>query len=673
MGFLTPWFLAGIGLLGLPVWLHLLRRHKTTPLPFSSLMFFEKRTQSSMKHRRLEHILLLLLRLAVLTLIILAFAQPFVMKTTPLGAGQKRLHVIAIDNSVSMAYENRLDRAKEQALGILDRIQQGDKAQIFAVNSEVATQAQATDDRNALRAAIQGIQPTASRSSFGEFARAMRALSQTSRSPMDVHLYSDFQKSSLPPGFSELRMEGDTALTLHPLGAEDSGNWAIESIQAPRRLTDTKRARVEATIASFAKTAAERTVTLNANGRSLQSKSVSLAPGGRARVEFTGMDIPYGWIKCDLTISPSDKLPADDKFLFSVERADPRKILFVHGARGQRALLYYQSALEASTQGAYQVEPVPAEQAASMALEKYAFVVLSDTGTLNGAFQSALEKYVSGGGSLFIALGSASAALNRVPVAGQAVDGSRYNSRSGERFQSYGSGDDTHPALRRSNRWEGVKFYQSIAVEPGDSRVVAKLTDGAPALLEKRVGEGRVLVFTSTLDNLANDFPLHPSFVPFVEQTAQYLGGVEDGSMNYTVDSFLDLRQTAGRAASVEVLNPDGKRALSLQDATTAQTIKLDRSGFWEVRRGSGRQDVVAANVDRRESDLTLIPKESLDLWQGKDTADPKSQDPAQSPAKTETETKPSSFWKYVLIAALVAALTESFVAGRYLSREAVA
>ena len=42
MGFLAPWFLAGAVALGLPVWLHMLQKHKTTPLPFSSLMFFEK-------------------------------------------------------------------------------------------------------------------------------------------------------------------------------------------------------------------------------------------------------------------------------------------------------------------------------------------------------------------------------------------------------------------------------------------------------------------------------------------------------------------------------------------------------------------------------------------------------------------------------------------------------
>ncbi|HSM77114.1 MAG TPA: BatA domain-containing protein, partial [Bryobacteraceae bacterium] len=78
MGFLAPWFLGGIAVVALPLWLHLLRRYRSEPQPFSSLMFFEPRTQSSVRHRRLRYLLLLALRLALLLLLALAFANPFV-------------------------------------------------------------------------------------------------------------------------------------------------------------------------------------------------------------------------------------------------------------------------------------------------------------------------------------------------------------------------------------------------------------------------------------------------------------------------------------------------------------------------------------------------------------------------------------------------------------------
>ena len=77
MGFFTPWFLAGVAAVGLPVWLHLLKKHRSTPLPFSSLMFFERRTQSSIKHRRLRYLVLFALRTALVALLALAFASPY--------------------------------------------------------------------------------------------------------------------------------------------------------------------------------------------------------------------------------------------------------------------------------------------------------------------------------------------------------------------------------------------------------------------------------------------------------------------------------------------------------------------------------------------------------------------------------------------------------------------
>src|SRR5262249_17395421 len=119
MGFFAPWFLAGIAAVGLPVWLHLLKKHKTTPLPFSSLMFFEKRTQSSIKHRRLRYLLLFALRTALIALIVLAFAHPYIQQKLIPHKRSGEVTVLAIDNSLSMRSGNRLDQAKRMAKSLI--------------------------------------------------------------------------------------------------------------------------------------------------------------------------------------------------------------------------------------------------------------------------------------------------------------------------------------------------------------------------------------------------------------------------------------------------------------------------------------------------------------------------------------------------------------------------
>ena len=86
MGFLAPAFLFGALAAGLPLYLHLLRRNTSTPLPFSSLMFFELRPPNATQRKRLRHWLLLALRLALVLLLASAFAEPYVNKLV-IGAG----------------------------------------------------------------------------------------------------------------------------------------------------------------------------------------------------------------------------------------------------------------------------------------------------------------------------------------------------------------------------------------------------------------------------------------------------------------------------------------------------------------------------------------------------------------------------------------------------------
>ena len=665
MGFLAPWFLAGAVAVGLPFWIHLLRQYRSTPHPFSSLMFFERRTQSSIKHRRLRYLLLLSLRVALLLLIALAFANPFIDRTGGAAGGRKML-VIAVDNSFSMRYDDHLARAKQAAMNAVSQLNPGERGQVLAVGSRVHFLTQPVEDADQLKAAIQGIQPSDEQSSYGELARALRTISQTSRIPLEVHFASDMQKSSMPPAFADLRLGSDTKLVFHSVADSQEPNWMVESVTAPAKIYDPKKVRVQAVIRGSNTPATKRTVSLLLDGKTLESKSVDVPANGRVSVEFVSLDSPHGFHKGEIHIEPGDSLREDDRFDFAIERTDPHPVLFLHPAGQNLDELYYRSALESVSEAGFNLEPLAIEQAANQSLSKYAFVVLSDVGQMPAGFENNLRAYVAGGGSLLIALGPLSAALNRVPVSNEAIQGSAYAARADSRFETVASADAEHPALRRANKLDGVKFYQVIRVDPGQSHVVARLTNQAPLLLEKQVGEGRVIVFTSTFDNVGNDLPLHAAFVPFVEETARYLGGQQDRSTNVAVDSYLELRSAKERGAAIDVTEPDGTHPLSLKDATTTQSFQVTREGFYDIHRANGREELVAVHADRRESDLTPIPQDTLVLWKntglGPDT-------PGDGSA-ADTQAKPWSLWRYALLLVLITAIIESVFASRYLSVE---
>ena len=88
----------------------------------------------------------------------------------------------------------------------------------------------------------------------------------------------------------------------------------------------------------------------------------------------------------------SDSLPQDDTFLFSTERAETRKVLFVRDARQTPA--YFRAALESAAGGAYDIETVTADQAANLEPSRYAFIVLADAANASSAFEERLTGFV---------------------------------------------------------------------------------------------------------------------------------------------------------------------------------------------------------------------------------------------------------------------------------------
>jgi hypothetical protein len=112
------------------------------------------------------------------------------------------------------------------------------------------------------------------------------------------------------------------------------------------------------------------------------------------------------------------------------------------------------------------------------------------------------------------------------------------------------------------------------------------------------------------------------------------------------------------------VIDPDGRRPLSLKEATSAQTYQLTRAGFYELKLASGRHDVIGVNPDRRESNLEILPDETLSLWRGNSGTGAQQ---AGAQGSTEEQTRPYSLWWYIMLLVFAAAIAESLLADRYL------
>jgi hypothetical protein len=664
VGFLAPAFLIGALAAGLPLYLHLLRRNTSTPLPFSSLMLFEPRQQSATRRRRLRYWLLLALRLAVVLLLVLAFAEPHVDRFL-VGAAPEKLQLVVVDNSFSMRAGTRLADAKRAALAFLSGRSLGNRAQVVALSAQVHLLTQATQDAGALRTAVDGIQPSDSRGSFGVLTSAVRSIAENERAPIELHLFSDLQKSNMPPNFTDMVLPRNVSLVLHPVASAVARNWAVESVSAPSQVWDPRTARVQAVVVGYGTPAATLTVSFLVNGKAIATRRVDVPASGRATAEIDSLELPYGFSRCSVKLDAADSLPADDEYVFAIERLDRKRGLFVSQSADTRSALYFDTALGAAAQSAVVLEKRTVDKVVDVDPSSYAFVVISDVAALPTVFSNRVLEYIRRGGSVLIALGTAAAQQREIPFFSGSILALRHYSRDAERFAAVGQTDGSYAPAGSADEWEGVKFYYAASVDERNTRVTVRLQDRTALLLEKAVGEGHVMLFASGFDNLTNDLPLHPVFVAFVERIVRYLSGNEARGGPHLVDDLIGLRTAKEQAVGVEIIDPSGGRPLSLQEAVSLQSYSLTRAGFYEVRLANGRRDLVAVNPDRRESDLAPIPDDVLALWRG---SNPEAPGVAAAGASSPPDRMQRSLWWYAMLCVLVAVLAESAIGSRYLA-----
>jgi len=158
----------------------------------------------------------------------------------------------------------------------------------------------------------------------------------------------------------------------------------------------------------------------------------------------------------------------------------------------------------------------------------------------------------------------------------------------------------------------------------GGWQAVARYTDGAPALLEARTGRGRVVLFTSDLDKQWNDFPLHPIYVPFVQELVRYLG--------------------ARQPAAADMLVADAPPA---------------SGGKPGLVQAGGR--TLAVNVDPRESTIDRVGPLEFTRSISRTSADTRA---AVSRAGVLTEAR-QQYWHYGLILMLCVLIAEAFVGAK--------
>jgi hypothetical protein len=222
--------------------------------------------------------------------------------------------------------------------------------------------------------------------------------------------------------------------------------------------------------------------------------------------------------------------------------------------------------------------------------------------------------------------------------------------------------DLSHPALAETSGWRDIRVSRYLGLNVGnEADILVTLEDGSPLVIEKKTGNGRVLLLTSSLDNSQNDLPVRPVFVNYVAEAAKYLSGEQQLKQNQVAGDFLQLVQTGSAAG--QIIDPQGSDLLSLAETHRSQDIKLNLTGFYEIYTAD-TESLVAVNPDLRESEQNLMSSEAISAWRDAITA-PENLQSSTGPVNIEQDS--IEIWHILLVLMGIVVMIESIIGNHYL------
>jgi hypothetical protein len=667
MGFLAPAFLLGFLAIALPLWLHRLQAQSSVRQTFSSAMLLEASEEQVHVQRKLKYFVLLALRIALLVVLAVAFAKPFLARAPQVSAvAAAGSSLIVVDTSVSMQREGVFSQALNEARRAIDEADTDTLLQVMTADATMALTTSPSTDKRALRTAVAGLSAGALRLDYGELMAAVERHAATLPAPVRLHLVSDFQASAMPVRFAELVSSSVAEFFPHVVGTGSPVNWSIDYL---RGTVD----ELEVSVSGYGDRETIADIELSLNGVVVESRG--LAADGQQTIRFTVPQLEQGDNRITAHINSADDLQADNQWFHVLQNQPPLAVPLITSNPAGLPVTYLSAALSSAAGTPYLVQPMMVGQFDTRVLARYRWLVIDEIGALDNDLAAAVVTFLQEGGNVLAFAGDRAAALANIPVSGHRhVSGNV--AITSDRFVSVGQVDTTHQALVRGDGWRNVKVSRSMPVTVmDDDQVLVRLQNGDPFLLEKRFGSGRLLLLLGGLDNRWSDLPVRPAFVSFISDAARYLSGVNEIPRIYTSGASLPLL-LAGNLSG-QVVDPDGVNVLSLVDTTREQQIKLNKPGFYEVYTPQG-ETLIAANIDPLESDLRTISQDVLERWReamdGQAVAGdaPLIRNFKDAMRAGDDAASRLEFWHWLLLFAVLVLIAESFLGNTYLATRRV-
>lgn len=680
MSFITPFFLFAAVTAILPVLYHLIRKMRAKTVLFSSLMFIKATPKELIKRRRLRDLILMLTRAAILGLLAFAFARPFIPreKIPFISQDLDRSKVILLDNSYSLQYENVFDKAKNEAIKIIDASGPNDEISIVLFSDKTNQLSELSKDKN-LHKSVLGRSVKVSNHPtvfYNPVKLAEEILKDATNPVIEIILISDFQSSGWGNQFENWKVDQSITFNSVGVGIDNAENSNIDGFSSSiSRNGDNVTAEMEVRVSTMTEGLLEgKNVSLTLNGDIMKELPLSITTGNR--VFFRESNLRNGEYKGVVSI-PADKLGIDDKYYFTFAVEAKPSILAVNNRESE--ILFLQNSFDLGEYSIYNFIPRGRIPFSPAVLKNQALVIVNNVSSLTVTQLTNAKKYVEDGGTLLISFG-----------------GRANLTQYRKYFEDFGIGRiDKKVVVRTIQRSEAIiaevdlkhkifaefsnagaadlfkpRFREYIRVIPDSNTVVLGSYDiGDPFLTETKFGKGSVLVYTSSLSTEWTDFPINEIFLPFLYQIAEYSSTNVKMRTGFIAGDQVPLSGEANENWEIDAPG-DNLFKVTLDENGNANFENTEEPGNYTATNGKENYNF-SVNIDTRESDLTNKDEDevySTVTRPANENTEEINEILAQNGINIIEEEKQQKFWKIIIILVIMLFIFETALANRKIS-----
>ncbi|MET0285735.1 MAG: VWA domain-containing protein [Polyangiales bacterium] len=622
MGLALPLALLGLLGVGIPLWIHRVRKRTLRELALPTIALLERAVAKRRRTLTFRDRPLLYARIALAVLFALALARPYLSRVASYATERPIALAVLIDDSMSMqrkgTHDSLFEAARTRAERVLNELAPESEVAIVLAGSEPRTLVARTNDVPLGLRALSQLEAVGARGTAlaQALALGLRELGGSRLSSKEVLVLTDCAghagADTLESQAAHLRVE-----CLETKDARGNPYVAGMTLSQGRELDEPSMLTV--VLGGPEREDVELSVTLD--GKPIAQQTATIEHGsGSAEFALDGRALRRGRV-LGARIESDNALALDDQRELSLEDVAALSVLLVDGDPAPNQLddeLRYISValnLDDGQHGAPRVTRIDADGLSAIDLNGFDVVVLANVRAPSELEAERLIDHVARGGGLLLAAGEnfdafgyrgrLSALLPAVPRSSAPVSPALgvTPGEPSELLPSGGAGLETARTTKRV----------LMEAPHADTRTLLTLSDGTPLLVTGRHGRGRVALLATTLDDDWSDLPLTPGFLPLVHGLVRGLAAVDALPRGpHPAGTVLSARVPLG-ARALYLMTPDGRRIDLALDKPTLRISDTAVPGVYRTlaaldQRSERELTQLSFTIvpDTRDSDLTL-------------------------------------------------------------------